>query len=149
MKYTENLNLVLMEDTDYVDQLTTLNVNSKILDEQVYNANTNITNIQETLNSTSTIVNNFVKEEDYSMERTGKDNNNQFATVTFKDSDGHISMIDTLSGLDESTMLYSTRTLKRYEWNSEKNVNELKSTKIYTLTYDEDGDCIKEELVNV
>lgn len=73
-----------------------------------------------------------------SLVKSDKDSEGIYTTVTYKRSDGTIYATSVLSG--GTSPQYTTRTLTFYETDG----TTVKTTKVYTLSYDDDGDLISE-----
>ncbi len=78
--------------------------------------------------------------EDMTVERTGRDLNGKFTTVTYKRADGTIYRVSVLSG--GTSPEYTTKTVTIYAANGSTPA----AVRVFALTYNEHGEVISEVL---
>lgn len=100
---------------------------------------TAVENISQEVTNVKNKVTTFESEKNLSKERTNKDSEGIFTTVTYKrKKDNTIYCVSTLSGGE--TPLYTTRTEQYYDSTGTSVID----TQTYSLSYDDDGNLISE-----
>lgn len=121
MSNTSNYNLFKYEDNNVAD-LRFINPNFDTIDSELRK------NIEEL----------------YSIERSNKDSNNIFTTVTYKRPDGTIFKVSLLSG-QSSSPKYPTRIVRFYNAQG----NSIVKTVNFQQNYDADGNWISETITSI